>query len=204
MVTMVTVWGGRATPPVKAAISVNLAADASAPVWATATVGDTTAARAPARSAAGASAPVRAATPAPLGVCGCPLRRLLPRCLPHQLELIVSVVVGRNRDASATGAQSLELCRRRIRHRCCFYFCPCCCCQFRQRQPCRPCRCHCSLPSLTRVPLPQQPRPPASAARSRRPSAETVLRIWHASGGLLRGKESTSDVLLLVCAGKEG
>jgi hypothetical protein len=110
---MVPVRGGRATPPVKAAISVNPAAGASAPVWAAATT--------------------------PLGVRGCPLRRLLPRCLPCQLELVVSVVVGRNRAAGATDAQSLELCRRRTRcirrHRC-FYFCPCCC-QFRHHQPCR-------------------------------------------------------------------
>jgi hypothetical protein len=133
--------------PVKAAISVNLATGASAPVWAAAAVGDTAAARAPARSTAGASAPVRAAATAPLGVRGCPLRRLLPRCLPRQLELVVSVVVGRNRAVSATSAQSLERCRRRtrcIRRRRCFYFCPCCC-QFRHRQPCRPCHRRCSL-----------------------------------------------------------
>jgi hypothetical protein len=117
MVTMVPVRGGRAVRPVKAVISINPAVGASAPVWATAAVGDITATRAPARSTAGASAPVRAAATAPLGVRGCPLRRLLPRCLPRQLEL----------------------CRRRtrcIRRRRCFYFCPCCC-QFRHRQPCR-------------------------------------------------------------------
>jgi hypothetical protein len=39
--------------------------------------------------------PVRAAAKGPLGVRGCPLCHLLPRCLPRQLELIVSVVVGR-------------------------------------------------------------------------------------------------------------
>jgi hypothetical protein len=83
--------------------------------------------------------PVRAAATAPLGVHGCPLRRLLPRCLPHQLELVVFVLISRNIAADATGAQSLELCRRR----CCFYFCPCCC-QFRHCQPCRPCRHRCS------------------------------------------------------------
>jgi hypothetical protein len=88
------------------------------------------------------SAPVRAAATSPLGVRDCPLR-----CLPRQLELVVSVVVGRNRAIGATGAQSLELCRHRTRcihRRCCFYFCPCCC-QFRHRQPCRPCRRRCSL-----------------------------------------------------------
>jgi hypothetical protein len=144
---MVPVRGGRAVQPVKAATSVNLAAGASAPVWAAAAVGDTAAARTPAWSAASASAPVRAAATVPLGVHGCPLRRLFPRCLPCQLVLVVSVVIGRNRAAGATGAQSLELCRRRtrcIRRCCCFYFCPCCC-QFHHRQPCRPCRCRCSL-----------------------------------------------------------
>jgi hypothetical protein len=78
---------------------------------------------------------------APMGVRGCPLHRLLPRCLPRQLELVVSVVVGRNRAVGATGAQSLELCRRRtrcIRRRCRFYFCPCCY-QF------RPCLRRCSF-----------------------------------------------------------
>jgi hypothetical protein len=93
IVIMVPVRRGRSVPPVKSVISVNPAA-----------VRDTTAARAPAQSFAGASAPVRAAATAPLGVCGCPLRRLLPRCLLHQLELIVSVVVGRNRATGATGA----------------------------------------------------------------------------------------------------
>jgi hypothetical protein len=147
MVTMVPVRGGRAAPPVKAAISVNLAAGTSAPVWAAAAVGDTTTVCAPARSAAGASALVRAVATAPLGVHSCPLRRLLLHCLPCQLELVVSVIIGRNRAAGATGEQSLELCRYRmrcIRRRCCFYFCPCCC-QFRHRQPCHPCRCRCSL-----------------------------------------------------------
>jgi hypothetical protein len=147
IVTMVPVRGGRATPPVKAAISINPAADASAPVWAAAAIRNTAAARTPTWSTVSASVPVRAAATVPLGVHGCPLRRLLPRCLPCQLELVVSVIIGRNRAADATGAQSLELCRRHmccIRHRCCFYFCPCCC-QFRHRQPCRPCRCRCSL-----------------------------------------------------------
>jgi hypothetical protein len=35
-------------------------------------------------------------------------------------------------------------------------------------------------------------------------SAETVLRTWRASGGLLRGEEAASDELLLVCVGEEG
>jgi hypothetical protein len=47
-----------------------------------------------------------------------------------------------------------------------------------------------SLPPLAYVPLPWQPQPPAGAARLRRPSAETVLQTWHASGGLLRGEEA--------------
>jgi hypothetical protein len=80
MVTMVPVRRGRAAPPIKAAISVNPAVGASAPVWAAAAVRDTTAAR--------ASAPVRAAAMTPLGVHGCPLHHLLPRCLPYQLELV--------------------------------------------------------------------------------------------------------------------
>jgi hypothetical protein len=147
MVTMVPVRGGRAAPPVKAAISVNPAAGASAPIWATAAVGATAATRAPDRSATDASTPVRAAATAPLGVRSCPLRCLLSRCLSRQLELIIYVVVGRNRAAGATGAQRLELCRRHtrcIRRRRCFYFCPCCC-QFRHRQSCCPCRRRCSL-----------------------------------------------------------
>jgi hypothetical protein len=140
MVTMIPVREGRAVPPVKAVISINPAA----------AVGGTTAARAPTRSAAGTSTSVRAAATAPLVVRGCPLRRLLSR----QLELVISVVVGKNRAAGATGAQSLELCRRRtccIYRRCCFYFCPCCC-QFRYRQPCRRrCSlCHRSLAFLFR------------------------------------------------------
>jgi hypothetical protein len=152
---MVPVRGGRVAPPVKAAISVNPAVDASAPVWAAAAVGDTAAARAPARSAVDASAPIRAATTAPLRLRGCPLCHLLPRCLPRQLELIVSIVVGRNRAVDATDVQSLELCRRHRMHcicrRRCFYFCPCCC-QFRHRQPChRRCSlCHRSLTFLCR------------------------------------------------------
>jgi hypothetical protein len=110
MVTMVPVRGGRAAPPVKAAISINPAAGTSAPVWAAAAIGDTAAARAPAWSTVGASALVRTAATVPLGVSVCPLRRLLPHCLPCQLELVVSVVIGRNRAAGATGVQSLELC----------------------------------------------------------------------------------------------
>jgi hypothetical protein len=82
MVTMVLVRGGRAVPPVKAAISVNPAVDASAPVWAAAAIGDTAAARTPTRSTAGVSTPVRAAATVPLGVHGYPLRRLRPRYLP--------------------------------------------------------------------------------------------------------------------------
>jgi hypothetical protein len=74
-------------------------------------------------------APPPGAPPARPCLSGLPPRcRLLPRCLPRQLELIVSIVVGRNRAVGATGAQSLELCRRR-----CFYFCPYCC----QFHPCR-------------------------------------------------------------------
>jgi hypothetical protein len=61
-----------------------------------------------------------------------------------------------------------------------------------------------SLPPLTRVPLSRQPWPPAGAARSRRPSAETVLRTLRASGGLLREEEDVSDEQQLICAGEEG
>jgi hypothetical protein len=80
-------------PPVKATISISPAAGASAPVWAAATVGGTAAARASARSVAGASAPVWATATVPLGLRSCPLRRLLSRCLPYQLEFVVSVVI---------------------------------------------------------------------------------------------------------------
>jgi hypothetical protein len=85
MVTMVPVRGGRVAPPIKAAISVNLVADTSAPVWAAATVGGMT---------AGASATVWAAATAPLGVRCYPLHRLLSRCLPRQLELVIGAAVG--------------------------------------------------------------------------------------------------------------
>jgi hypothetical protein len=91
-------------------------------------------------------APVWAAATALLGVRGCPLCRLLSRCLPRQLEFVVYVIIGRNRAVDATGAQSLELCCHRtccIRSRC-FYFCPCYC-QFRHRQPCHPCHHRCNL-----------------------------------------------------------
>jgi hypothetical protein len=37
-----------------------------------------------------------------------------------------------------------------------------------------------------------------------RPSTETVLQTWRASGGLLRGEGAVSDELLLICAGEEG
>jgi hypothetical protein len=144
---MVPVRGGRVVPPVKVAISVNPATRASAPDWVAATVGNTAAACAPTRITASTSVPIRAATTVPLGVRGCPLRRLLPRCLPCQLELVVSIVIGRNRATGATSAQSLEVHRRPtccIHRRRCFYFCPCCW-QFRHRRPCRPCRCRCSL-----------------------------------------------------------
>jgi hypothetical protein len=141
-VTMVPVRGGRATPPVKVVISINPAVGASAPVWDAATVGGTTAARAPNWSTIGASASIWAAATTPLGVRGCPLRHLLLRCLPHQLELIISAAVGRDRNAGATATWSLELCCRCTRCICCSYcLCPCCC-QFGRRHPCRRC---CSL-----------------------------------------------------------
>jgi hypothetical protein len=187
---MVPIRGGRAAPPMKAVISVNTVVGASAPVWAATAVGDTAATCAPARSTAGASAPVRVAATAPLGVRGCPLRRLLPRCLPHQFELVVSVVVGRNRAVGATGAQSLELSRHRTRciQHCYFYFCPCCC-QFRHRQTCRPCRrrcslCHCSLTFLCRGNLGLLPVLRAQGDRALR------LSFGHGAlvGGLLRRK----------------
>jgi hypothetical protein len=206
MVTMVPVWGGRDAPPVKAAISVNPTTDASSPVWAAAAIGDTAATRAPARSAVGASAPVRASAMAPLGVHGYPLRRLLPRCLPCQLELIVSVVVGRNRAVGATSAQSLELCRRRtrcIRRCCCFYFCPCCY-QFYHRQPCRPYRHRCSLCRrslmfLCRGNLGLLPVLHAQGDRALR------LSFGHdALVGAATWEEAASDELLLVCVGEEG
>jgi hypothetical protein len=170
---MVPVWGGRAAPPVKAAISVNPAADASVPVWAAAL----------ARSTTGASAPISAAATAPLGVRGCSLRRLLPRYLHHQLELVVSVVVGKNRVAGATGAQSLKLCRHRtccIRRRCCFYFCPCCC-QFHHR---RPCRRRCSLCRRSLAFLCRQPQPLLPVLRAR---GDQALRLSFRHDALVGG-----------------
>jgi hypothetical protein len=47
MVTMVPVWGGKATPPIKTVISVDPAAGTSMPVWVVATVGGTDTAHAP-------------------------------------------------------------------------------------------------------------------------------------------------------------
>jgi hypothetical protein len=91
--TMVPVRGGRVAPPIKAAISVDPATGASTPVWAAVVVGGTAAARTPSWSAAHASAPVWAAATAPLVVHGCPLRGLLLRCLPRQLELVVGAAV---------------------------------------------------------------------------------------------------------------
>jgi hypothetical protein len=93
-VTMVPIRGGRAAPPVKTVTSVDPAVDMSTPVWATAAIGGTATVRAPARSATGASAPVWASATAPLGVRDYPLRRLLSRYLPRQLELIVGAAVG--------------------------------------------------------------------------------------------------------------
>jgi hypothetical protein len=52
-------------PVTKAAISVNPAVGVSAPVWDATAVGGTAATRAPARSATGASVPVRAAATVP-------------------------------------------------------------------------------------------------------------------------------------------
>jgi hypothetical protein len=79
VVTMVHVRGGRAAPHVKAVISVDPIVDVSTPVWAV---------------TADAPAPIWAAATARLGVRGCPLRRLLSRCLPRQLELIVGAAIG--------------------------------------------------------------------------------------------------------------
>jgi hypothetical protein len=87
VVTMVPVRGGRVAPTVKIMISVN-------PAIATP----------PTQSTVGVSVSICAAATTPLGVRGCPLCCLLSCCLPHQLELIVSVIVGRNRAVGATGA----------------------------------------------------------------------------------------------------
>jgi hypothetical protein len=89
MVTMVPVRGGRAAPLVKAAISVNPAIGASAPIWVVVAIGGMAAACTP-------------ATTVPLGVRSCLLHCLLSRYLPRQLELI-SVIIGRNRVVGATG-----------------------------------------------------------------------------------------------------
>jgi hypothetical protein len=143
---MVPIQGGRAAPPVEAAISVDSVAavgstaGVSTPVWAVAVC-------ALALSAVGASTPIwAAATCAPMGMRGCPLCRLLSRCFPRQPELFVGVVDDRSRVASSTAAQNLELCCRRtcsIRRLRCFYF-RSRCCQFRRRQPCCPRCCRCS------------------------------------------------------------
>jgi hypothetical protein len=78
-VTMVPIWGGRATSPLEATISINPVAGASAPICAATTVGGMAAMRAPARSTTSASMPIWAAVTAPLGVRGYPLRCLLLR-----------------------------------------------------------------------------------------------------------------------------
>ena len=57
-----------------------------------------------------------------------------------------------------------------------------------------------SLLPLARVSLTRQARPPADSACSRRQSAETALRTWRATGGLLRGERAALDELLLACA----
>jgi hypothetical protein len=143
-VTMVPVLGGRAAPPVKATISVDPAAGASVPVWAVVIIRGTTTMRAPAQSTIGASAPIWAAATAPLVVCGYPLRRLVSRCLRHQLELVIGAIIGGDRAADATAAQSRELychCTHYIHHHCCLYFYPC----SYQFYHCCPCHRRCSL-----------------------------------------------------------
>jgi hypothetical protein len=83
VVTMVPVRGGRVTPPVKAAISIDPAVGAFTPVWAAP----------PTWSIGGASTPIWATAIAPLGVRGCPLRCVLSHCLSRQLELVVDAIV---------------------------------------------------------------------------------------------------------------
>jgi hypothetical protein len=104
--TMIPIRGGRAAPPVEAAIFVDSVTAAgstvgvSTPVWAAA-------ACALARSAVSASAPIWvAATRAPMGMRSCPLCRLLSRCFPRQPELFVGVVVDRSRAAAARAASA--------------------------------------------------------------------------------------------------
>jgi hypothetical protein len=79
--------------PIKVAISVDLATGVSVPVWAVAAIGGT-APHAPTRSVTDMSVPIWAAATAPLRVRACPLRRLLSRYLPHQLQLIIGAAVG--------------------------------------------------------------------------------------------------------------
>jgi hypothetical protein len=140
-------WSRHGRPRTISADSVAAAgstAGVSTPIWAVA-------ACAQAQSVVGASTPIwAAATRAAMGMCGCPLCRLLSRCFPRQTELFVGVVVDRSRVVGSTAAQSLKLCYRRTCSICrlrCFYF-RSRCCQFRRRQPCCPRRCRCSRCSL--------------------------------------------------------
>jgi hypothetical protein len=115
MVTMVSVRGGKVTPPVKAAISVNPAAGPSAPVWATTAVRDTAAACAPVRSTTGASAPVRAAATAPRGCAAAhcaacsraaSLASLSSLSLSSSTDTKLSVLLARKALSSATTARA--------------------------------------------------------------------------------------------------
>jgi hypothetical protein len=136
---MVPVRGGRATPSVKAAISVNPVVGVSAPVTAVAC--------ALARSTAGASVPVWAAATVLLGCVAAQcascshvvfLASLSLLSLSSSAETELSALLARRVSSSATTRM------RCIRRRRCFYFYPCCC-QFHHLQSCRTCRRCCSL-----------------------------------------------------------
>jgi hypothetical protein len=184
---MVPVRGGRAAPPVKAAISIDLAASASMLVWAAAAVG----ARPRCVPSPGASSacPCMSGLPPPCP-WGCvavhcaacshadSFARLSSSSLPPsaETELLVLLLLLLPLLLSVPPSPALPPLPSSLQ----------------------------SLPPLAHVPLLWQPRPPVSDARSRRPGTKTVLQTWRASGGLLHGKEAASDELLLICAGEEG
>jgi hypothetical protein len=182
---MVPIRGGRAVPPVKVTISIDLAAGASVLVWAAAAVGARP--RCVPSPEASSTCPCMSRLPPP-----CPWGCVAARCatcsradsfarlssssLPPSAETELLVLLLLPLLLPVPPSPALPPLPSSLQ----------------------------SLPPLAHVPLSWQPRPPVSDARSRRPSAKTVLQTWHASGGLLHGKEVASDELLLICAGEEG
>jgi hypothetical protein len=162
-VTMVPVRGGRAASPVKAAISVDPAVGSSAPVWAAAAIRGTTAVPPPLARSAACS---RAATLACLSSSSVPSSA--------ETELLVLLPGRASSSGAAARAASAAAAASTL---------PLLSVSPSPTLPSLPPSLR-SLSPLAHVPLPRQPQPLTGAACSRRPSAETVLRIWRASGGV--------------------